>query len=201
MLSASGQLLSAPNITAADVRLDSHTGSDICTRTQMQAAPTHHAHPRAGRRLPVSAACPAPFGLADISTSFLGVSVPWYSEEVPIPTWGQWLMPAASCPMPSLTTMPALTPAEDIALHREVGEVNFSDSSDSGDTAAGRCPDSSDSDAEAERDVDTIPTIPLISDRVFSHPNAFGTECRTFAALELLPDHMKKGPTESDCTL
>jgi hypothetical protein len=56
MLNASGQLISAPNITAADVRLDAHC--DTCTRTQMQAAPSHSSSPtcrpptRCRRRLP-----------------------------------------------------------------------------------------------------------------------------------------------------
>ena len=191
MLNASGQLLSAPNITAADVRLDAHC--DVCTRTQMQAAPSHHAHPRAGRQLPASVACPAPFGLADVSASFLGANVPWYSEAVPIPTWGNWLLPTASCPMPPPPAMPALTPIVSTTPPPEEGETHLSDSSDYDTPAPGRCPDSSDSDAEAERDVDTIPTTPPISDRVFTQPHARGPECRTFADLELLPDHMRKG--------
>ena len=189
MLSASGQILSAPNITAADVRLDAHC--DICTRTQMQAAPSHQSHPRAGRRLPAVVACPAPFGLADISTSFLGVSVPYYSAAVPTPTWGQWLLPAVSPPLPPSIAMPALTPTVEAILPREEGETHFSDSSDFEVSAPGRCPDSSDSDAEAERDVDTIPTNPNISDRIFTHPHARGPDCRTFADLEGLPDDQR----------
>jgi hypothetical protein len=57
----------------------------------------------------------------------------------------------------------------------------------------GHCPTSSDSDPEAEHDIDTIPTFPTVSDRIFTQPNALGPEHRTFAALELLPDHMRKG--------
>jgi hypothetical protein len=189
MLSASGQILSAPNITAADVRLDAHC--DICTRTQMQAAPSHQSHPRAGRHLPAVVACPAPFGLADISTSFLGVSVPYYSAAVPTPTWGHWLLPAVSPPLPPSIAMPALTPTVETILPREEGEAHFSDSSDFEVSAPGRCPDSSDSDAEAERDVDTIPTNPNISDRIFTHPHARGPDCRTFADLEGLPDDQR----------
>ena len=190
MINASGQLISAPNITAADVRLDAHC--DICTRTQMQAAPSHSVHPRAGRQLAAAVACPAPFGLADISTSFLGVCTPWYSEPVPIPTWGQWLLPTESLPMSELVAFPALAPAVSPTLPEE-GEATFTDSSDYDTPAPGRCPDSSDSDPEAECDVDTVPTVSNISDRVYTHPNALGPDCRTFAALELLPDHMKKG--------
>ena len=189
MLSASGQILSAPNITAADVRLDAHC--DICTRTQMQAAPSHQSHPRAGRHLPAVVACPAPFGLADISTSFLGISVPYYSAAVPTPTWGQWPLPAVSPPLPPYIAMPALTPTVETILPREEGEAHFSDSSDFEVSAPGRCPDSSDSDAEAERDVDTIPTNPNISDRIFTHPHARGPDCRTFADLEGLPDDQR----------
>ncbi len=190
MINASGQLISAPNITAADVRLDAHC--DICTRTQMQAAPSHSVHPRAGRQVAAAVVCPAPFGLADISTSFLGVCTPWYSEPVPTPTWGQWLLPAESRPIPALVALPALAPTVDPTLPKE-GEAAFTDSSDYDTPALGCCPDSSDSDPEAERDVDTVPTEHNISDRVYTHPNALGTDCRTFAALELLPDHMKKG--------
>jgi hypothetical protein len=190
MLNASGQLISAPNITAADVRLDAHC--DICTRTQMQAAPSHSVHPRAGRQLATAVACPAPFGLADVSTSFLGVCAPWYSEPVPIPTWGQWLLPTESHPVSELVAFPALTPAVSSTLPDE-GEATFTDSSDYDTPAPGRCPDSTDSDPEAEHDVDTVPNVSNISDRVYTHPNALGPDCRTFAALELLPDHMKKG--------
>ena len=190
MINSSGQLISAPNITAADVRLDAHC--DICTRTQMQAAPSHSVHPRAGRQLTAPVACPAPFGLADISVSFLGVCTPWYSEPVPIPAWGQWLLPTEFCPMPALVALPALAPTMESTLPDE-GEATFTDSSDYDTQGPGCCPDSSDSDSEAERDVDTIPTVLNISDRVYTHPNALGPECRTFAALELLPDHMKKG--------
>ena len=191
MLSATGQLLSAPNITAADVRLDAHC--DICTRTQMQAAPSHRTHLRAARRPPDPVACPAPFGLADVSSSFLGVSIPWYSEPVPVPTWSNWLIPAASCPMPPSLAVPALAQAMASTLPPDEGEADLSNSSDYDTPTPGRCPDSSDSDAEAERDVDTIPTNPPVSDRVFTQPHARGPEYRTFADLEQLPDHMRKG--------
>ena len=189
MLGPSGQVLSAPNITAADVRLDAHC--DVCTRTQMQAAPSHRAHPRAGRRLPVSIPCLAPFGLADIATPFLRTDGPWYSEPVPIPSWGQWLQPAAACSTPSPVAMPA--PAADRASAPDEGETCLSDSSGYDTPTPGRCPTSSDSDPEAERDVNTVPTFPTVSDRIFTHPNALGTDCRTFEALEMLPDHMRKG--------
>jgi hypothetical protein len=87
--------------------------------------------------------------------------------------------------------MPALTPTVETILPREEGEAHFSDSSDFEVSAPGRCPDSSDSDAEAERDVDTIPTNPNISDRIFTHPHARGPDCRTFADLEGLPDDQR----------
>ena len=191
MLSSSGQLLSAPNITAADVRLDAHC--DICTRTQMQAAPSHRVHPRAGRQLPVPVACLAPFGLPDVATLFLNTGGPWYSEPVPTPTWNQWLLPAAASSDPTAVAMPALAQTADHTSALDEGEDCLSDSSGYATPTHGRCPTSSDDDPEAERDVDTIPTFPTISDRIFTHPNALGTDCRTFEALEMLPDHMRKG--------
>ena len=190
MLGPSGELLSAPNITAAHVRLADHC--DVCTRTQMQAAPSHHVHPRAGRQLSASApvACPAPFGLADISASFLGTSGPWYSEPVPIPSWGQWIQATAASPALSPVSMPALTPEVPAP---EEGEACLSESSGYETPNPGRCPTSSDSDPEAEHDIEIMPTFPSVSDRIFTHPGALGSDCRTFAALEMLPDHQRKG--------
>ncbi len=191
MLGPSGQLLSAPNITAADVRLDSHC--DVCTRTQMQAAPSHRGHPRAGRKLADAVACPAVFGLADISASFLTTDGPWYPEPTPVPTWGQWLQPTTSPPTPAFVSVPALIPAAGRSDIQEEGECYISGSSGSDTPAPGRCPTSSDSDPEAEHDIDKVPTFPTVSDRIFTQPNALRPECRTFAALEMLPAHMRKG--------
>jgi hypothetical protein len=137
MLGPSGQLLSAPNITAADVRLDSHC--DVCTRTQMQAAPSHRSHPRAGRKLAATVACPAVFGLADISASFLTTDGPWYSEPTPVPTWGQWLQPTTSSPTPPFVSVPALIPVTGRPDTREEGECYLSDSSGSGSPMPGHC--------------------------------------------------------------
>jgi hypothetical protein len=87
--------------------------------------------------------------------------------------------------------MPALAPTVEDVLHQEEGETHLSDSSDYDVPARGCCPDSSDSDAEAERDVDTVPTVHNISDRVYTHPHARGPQCRTFADLEQLPDDQR----------
>ena len=187
MLGPSGEVLSAPNITAANVRLEDHC--DVCTRTQMQAAPSHHVHPRGGRHVSVftPVACPAPFGLADISASFLGTSGPWYSEPVPSPSWNQWVSPVLS----SVGVAALAAAAPDLAP--EEGEAYLSESSGDDTPNPGRCPTSSDSDPEAEHDIEAVRTIPSVSDRLFTHPHALGSDCRTFAALEMLPDHQRKG--------
>jgi hypothetical protein len=191
MLGPSGQVLSAPNITAADVRLDSHC--DVCTRTQMQAAPSHRSHPRAGRKLADTVACPAIFGLADISASFLPTDGPWYPEPTPVPTWGPWLQPTTFLPTPPFVSVPALIPATGRPDTQEEGECHLTGSSSSDTPAPGHCPTSSDSDPEKENDIDAVSTFPTVSDRIFTHPSALGPEYRTFAALEMPPDHMRKG--------
>jgi hypothetical protein len=140
MLSPSGQILSAPNITVADVRLDAHC--DVCTRTQMQAAPSHRNHPRAGRKLAAAVACPAVFGLADISASLLATDGPWYPEPTPVPTWGQWLQPITASPTPPFVSVPALVPATGRTDPEEEGECYLSASSDYDSPAPGRCPTS-----------------------------------------------------------
>ena len=91
---------------------------------------------------------------------------------------------------PSAVLMPSVAADVPLVSSRGAAESSFSDSSDSPPSRTGRRPSSSDSDPEAECDVDLLPTVQPVSDRVFAVANSLGPDYRTFAALELLPQEL-----------